>query len=127
MAERERTAGWRPRTVAGRGLVKGRAGFVDSSRAAERLVRYSPKARGAGGGIPPATQSSPEEPALVVMFHVEHPGLAARTFHVEQRPAQPGRRGGMDPVDPKRRGRGLFGRRRHEHAAEEQMDEPTTV
>jgi chromosome partitioning protein len=33
----------------------------------------------------------------------------------------------MDPVDPKRRGRGLFGRRRHEHAAEEPMDEPTTV
>ena len=32
----------------------------------------------------------------------------------------------MDPVDPKRRGRRLFGRRRHEHAAEDQMDEPTT-
>src|SRR4051794_19234599 len=33
----------------------------------------------------------------------------------------------MDPVDPKRRGRRLFGRRRHEHAAEDQMDEPTTT
>jgi chromosome partitioning protein len=34
----------------------------------------------------------------------------------------------MDPVDPKRRGRGLFGgRRRHEHAAEAEMNEPTTT
>src|SRR6478735_4508767 len=34
----------------------------------------------------------------------------------------------MDPVDPKRRGRRLFGgRRRHEHAAEAEMDEPTTT
>jgi chromosome partitioning protein len=34
----------------------------------------------------------------------------------------------MDPVDPKRRGRRLFGgRRRHEHAAEDQMNEPVTV
>src|SRR5580765_3512557 len=34
----------------------------------------------------------------------------------------------MDPVDPKRRGRRLFGgRRRHEHAAEDQMNEPTTT
>jgi chromosome partitioning protein len=34
----------------------------------------------------------------------------------------------MDPVDPKRRGRRLFGgRRRHEHAAEAEMNEPTTT
>jgi chromosome partitioning protein len=34
----------------------------------------------------------------------------------------------MDPVDPKRRGRRLFGgRRRHEHAAEAEMDQPTTT
>src|SRR6478736_5257585 len=34
----------------------------------------------------------------------------------------------MDPVDPKRCGRRLFGgRRRHEHAAEADMDEPTTT
>src|SRR6266571_61329 len=32
----------------------------------------------------------------------------------------------MDPVDPKRRGRRLFGgRRRHEHAAEAEMDQST--
>src|SRR6478736_2085036 len=34
----------------------------------------------------------------------------------------------MDPVDPKRRGRRLFGgRRRHEHAAEAEMDQTTTT
>src|SRR5262245_335276 len=34
----------------------------------------------------------------------------------------------MDPVDPKRRGRRLFGgRRRHEHPPEAEMDEPTTT
>src|SRR5689334_14067343 len=33
----------------------------------------------------------------------------------------------MDPVDPKRRGRRLFGGRRRHEPAEDQMNEPTTT